>query len=173
MVKLLVEHGADIDETAQFGWNRSGTPIMKAIEYNIPEVVQYLLEQGASVNVFNDKSRSPLMYASRHLMYATTWDRNMEFVKMLLDYNAKETINHVDIEGNSALHITSNFEIAKLSLDNGADPTIKNNAGQTPLEHAREYNMKSKATVIEKYMNADGNRASEAAPEILPENQGG
>jgi len=178
MVKLLVEHGADIDETIPSGPYSGGTPIMRAIGFDIPEVVRYLLEQGASVNVFDDKSRSPLMYASRQLLYAPYDEsrmriRNLEFVKMLLDYNAKETINHVDIEGNSALHITDDFEIAKLLLDNGADPTIRNNAGQTPLEHAREYNMKSKATVIEKYMNADGNRASEAAPEILPENQGG
>jgi ankyrin repeat protein len=161
MVRLLVEHGADINKAGeQFYGN---TPLMAAIYFRMQEVVQYLVQQGALTEAFNADSASPLMYAA--------WFGDSATVQLLIDHNAKETINHIDKGGNSALHWASDVKIVELLLKNGADPTIRNNKGQTPLEQAREYNWKDKVAVLEKYMNADGNQKSEAAPEILPENQ--
>ena len=161
MVKLLVEHDADLNRAEErFHGN---TPLMIAIYLRMQNVVQCLVKQGASTQAFNADSDTPLMYA--------VWFGGLETVQLLLDHNAKETINHVRHDGTTVLHWASCDEIVKLLLENGADPTIRNNAGQTPLEQAREKNWTGKVAVWEKYMNADGNRESETAPENFSEKQ--
>jgi ankyrin repeat protein len=146
MVKLLVEYGADIDQPSKSFSDR--TPLRAAFFWRMPDVVNYLIEQGASVNIFyGDNLYSPLMYAASD-GYTVT-------VQLLLERNAKETINHARNDGNTALHLASDSEICKLLLDNGADPTIRNNKGQTPLEQAREYNWKDKAALLEKSLESN------------------
>ena len=138
MVKLLIEHGADINQSGRSG----DTPLIVALSRRMPKVAHYLVEQGASVNIFNNRSDSPLMYASAEV----------DTIRLLLNYNAKETINHVNVDGDSALHRAYYPECVELLLDNGADPTIRNNKGQTPLEQARKNNWTDKADFLEKYM---------------------
>ena len=142
MVKLLVEHGADINRIHDYA---NLSPLMSAINRNMTEVVEYLLDNRALVNVFAERQVSPLMIA-------VSVPSNIEIVKLLLDHNAKETINHTDHDGHTALHCAFNPRIVKLLLENTADPTIRNNAGQTPLEQAREHNWTGKVAVLEKYM---------------------
>ena len=157
MVKLLVEHGADIDQADR----RGDTPLLYAIRLDMPNMAQYLLEQGASVKVYNDRLLSPLISA-------VFSPGNVDIVKMLIKHNAIETINHVDIEGNSALHRAIYSDIVKLLLDHGADPTIRNNAGHTPLEQARRRNWTGKVDILEKYMEADETIGTE--PNTFSEN---
>lgn len=165
MVKLLVEHGADLNQPSRR--IEGDTPLISALRWRMNSVAQYLIEQGASVDKFNKYQESPLMNA------AVIPDvQQIDIVRMLLDHDAKSTINHVERNGNSALHWAYSPEIVELLLENGADPTIRNNKGQTPLEQAQEYNLKDIVAVLEKYMNADRNQNSEAEPEIVPEEQG-
>jgi ankyrin repeat protein len=110
-------------------------------------VAQYLIEQGAAVDKYNKYQESPLMPAVENMN-----DLHIDIVRMLLDYNAKSTINHVERNGNSALHWAYSPEIVELLLENGADPTIRNSEGLTALENARKNNRTDKAAFLEKYM---------------------
>jgi ankyrin repeat protein len=61
-VKSLVEHGAQVNHVSstQFGW----TPLIGAIYFNQTNVVQYLAEAGADVNLASKNGNTPLMWAS-------------------------------------------------------------------------------------------------------------
>jgi ankyrin repeat protein len=142
MVELLVEHGADINQADEcFDGN---TPLMAAIRFRMHHVVRYLIEQGASVDIFNEDLESPLMYPA--------WFGDTAMVQLLLDHNAKETINHARKDGRTVLHLVSCPEVLELLLRNGADPTIKDLNGQTLLERARNYNMEEIIDILEKHM---------------------
>ena len=145
MVKLLVEHGADLNQPSRR--IEGDTPLIVALSMHMPKVAHYLIEQGAAVDKLNNDMQSPLMYASGIPIF-----QHIDIVRMLLDHDAKSTINHVDRNGNSALHWASFPEIAELLLENGADPMIRNNEGRTPLEHARKNNRTDKAAFLEKYL---------------------
>jgi len=57
-----------------------------------------------------------------------------KIVKALLD--AKVDINEQNSKGKTALHVTRNFEIAKLLVEHGADLKIVDQDGLTPLQRA-------------------------------------
>lgn len=160
MVKLLVEHGADLNQPSRRV--EGDTPLIAALRWQMNSAAQYLIEQGASVDKYNKYQESPLILAA-------SWATDSDIVRMLLDHNAKETINHVDNEGNSALHRASDVKIVELLLENGADPEIKNGQGQTPLEQARKYNWKDKVSILEKHMKTLDTNGME--PDTLSENQ--
>lgn len=148
MVKLLVEHDADLNQPSRRV--EGDTPLISALRWRMNSAAQYLIEQGASVDKFNKYQESPLMNA------AVIPDvQQIDIVRMLLDHDAKSTINHVDRNGNSALHWAYFPEIVELLLENGADPTIRNSEGLTALENARKNNRTDKAAFLEKYMETD------------------
>lgn len=146
MVKLLVQYGAEINQPSRPNGN---TPLMDALLMGNIKVAHYLIEQGALVNVVNNDYETPLMYA-------LLFDGNIEIVELLFDHHAKETINYVDISGNSALHRTYDAAIVQLLLENGADPNIINLDGDTPWSLAQRYNIKEIISVLEKYMKTNG-----------------
>lgn len=51
LVELMLESGANLESTTLNG----ATPLMRAVESSKPEVVQYLIEKGAKVQVENRK----------------------------------------------------------------------------------------------------------------------
>lgn len=110
MVKLLVEHGANINRADERF--HGDTPLIAALHLRMQNVVQYLIQQGASTEVFNADSESPLMYAAMLGDVAT--------VQLLLDHNAKKTINHARNDGKTAIDLTYDSEIVELLLKNGA-----------------------------------------------------
>lgn len=53
MVELLLRHGAEMDATAMNG----GTPLIRAIETSSIDVVTYLIERGAKLQIENKKGK--------------------------------------------------------------------------------------------------------------------
>ncbi|EFC47177.1 hypothetical protein NAEGRDRAFT_64631 [Naegleria gruberi] len=108
--------------------------LRSACEYDEKEKASNLIsEQGVDVNTFDE--RTPLINAAQ-------WG-NLAIVQMLIEeYQAN--INHQSKIG-TALHWASyngHFEVVKYLLSKGADKNIKNNAGQTPEEMARDRGVK-------------------------------
>jgi len=60
LVKLLIEAGADLE--ASDGWGKR--PLHLAVYYNRVDIVEYLIEMGATVNIYDNDYNSPLDYAT-------------------------------------------------------------------------------------------------------------
>ena len=90
-VKVLVEAGADVNQTTRYGW----TPLLVATQNRHYQIGKYLLEHGANPNISNKGGWNPL--------YLATDNRNieggdypvrpadmdqLEYIKVLLDKGA-------------------------------------------------------------------------------------
>ncbi len=124
IVKLLLDHGAIVDVTNIIG----NTPLHMAVSQKNSEIVNLLLEKGAAVNMPDSYGNTPLHIA--------VLNNSLELVPILL--NAKNTDANVkNAFGKTPLHIAAEInspEIIKQLLDKGADKTLKNNNGDTPLD---------------------------------------
>lgn len=78
------------------------------------------------------------MEAIRKLAKVKEDKYTIEMLQILLKSLEDENINDKDIEGNTALHYavkSNNYMVAKLLLENNADPDVQNNKGDTPLHN--------------------------------------
>lgn len=151
IVKYLVENGASVDaevltitknleifeyllEQGNLNINSVGYLGMTAlssasIEYGNLEMIKYLLEKGADINVKNEDGSTALMTAS---MYG-----NLEIIKYLIENGAD--INAKDNDDSTALIYASkwgNLETVEYLVKNGADINIKDIENKTALDWA-------------------------------------
>ncbi|MBF0386862.1 MAG: ankyrin repeat domain-containing protein [Candidatus Omnitrophica bacterium] len=90
-----------------------------------------LIEQGFSVNQFNDMAKTPLHYAAEK--------EQPEVVKLLIASGADVNAHDVSRIGNTPLRevaATCSYEMAKLLIDLGANPTIPGWMQLTALHQA-------------------------------------
>ena len=127
------------------------------------ELVNYLIDKGADVNMATNFDMLPLIAAclmghekcvesiivKGHASYQTENDysplilavqrRNIEVVQYLLSLEPKLDINKKDIQGKSPLHyasLQSIFSLVELLVDNGADVNAYDYDGNTPIHLA-------------------------------------
>ncbi|GFO49542.1 ankyrin repeat-containing protein [Plakobranchus ocellatus] len=130
MVKFLVEKGANV--------NRSHgiySPLVVAT-LKQPDVVLYLLQNGAKVNeVGDDLGNTPLTAAVSYDTYDDDECRSITHcrstVQTLLSAGADP--NKSNNKGETALHWAFDAEIASLLIEAGADLEVRNTHGVTPL----------------------------------------
>ena len=99
-----------------------------------PQVLEFFLKSGADMRS-KDASGSTALHSQFELPLKSFAQRkNLEVFKLFIKYGAD--VNAVDSEGQTPLHravglsFLSNFkEIAEILLENGSDPSIRNNAG--------------------------------------------
>ncbi|MFN4199490.1 MAG: ankyrin repeat domain-containing protein [Flavobacterium sp.] len=104
LVRLLVTKGAAVNYNSSMG-----TALMAAIVKNHVTVVQFLLEKGADVNIWDERGTTPLIYAVQF--------KNKEVIKLLL--NHKPDTSHTDKNGKTA------FEYAVFSGDRDVIELLK------------------------------------------------
>lgn len=133
MVKILtlLNYGKNINATDE----RRNTPLHYALYCRKLETVKLLVRIGADISIGNIDGETPL-----HLAVDTL---NTNFVKVILDRGPN--LNARDKDGNTPLHtLVGNHYynndtmvditiILEMLLKAGADPTITNNEGKTPL----------------------------------------
>ena len=131
IVKLLIENKANINIKI----NHS-TPLCMAIEKNhfiihepkkkSKEIVKYLLDSGAEINLSNDNGDTPLMIALKN--------NALDIAELLIEHHADFTL--CNNQGETALMRASekhNDKIVKYLIEKGANIDIKDKKGQTAL----------------------------------------
>jgi uncharacterized protein len=151
--KALLEAGAPVNQTSEYGW----TPLLTAVNNRNYQLAKYLLDHGANPNIANKGGWTPL--------YLATDNRNieggdypvpkadldhLEIIRALLDKGAdvnalvKEntltrtifTMQWFFESGASAFvraAQSSDVELMKLLLERGADPKTRTDYGDTAL----------------------------------------
>jgi len=122
IVVVLVEKGVPVDESS----GELGTPLQRAFQGGFVNIAAFLIRHGADINK-TERGSSLLDTAVRF--------GSLETVKFLLDAGAKP--NERDNYGVTPLMYAAsgnNSEAAKLLLEHGADPQLKNPRGQTAMD---------------------------------------
>lgn len=121
-VRVLIRHGARIQDRTASGW----TPLFTAVFRTDDKLVRMLLDLGADVNGTSEDGRTPLTGAAGK--------RGLSTVKLLLDRGAH--FDKPDASGRTPLGVAAcngTDENVQLFLDLGADINKPSRHGRTPL----------------------------------------
>jgi ankyrin repeat protein len=127
VVRAMIEKGADVNLRIGNNSGTAPTPLGEAVDADILESVDLLLQAGADPDIANSSGNPPL--------YSAAQNGNEQIVKRLLAAHANP--NATGDLGRTALaadHLT--VGCAKLLLDAGANPNAAMNLGTTPLHIA-------------------------------------
>ncbi|GFN83213.1 ankyrin repeat-containing protein [Plakobranchus ocellatus] len=125
MITFLVEKGANIKRS-----HHDFSPLLVA-SLRHPDVVPYLVQNGADVNEVGDhKENTPLIAALCYNVCALS-TRRCSVAEFLLSAGADP--NKPNNDGETALHWASDTEIARLLIQAGADLEARTINGRTPL----------------------------------------
>ena len=141
VVTALVEHGATVNVKNNYGY----TPLINAArtgyEKDAIKIVQYLLEQGASVDELHMSNKTAFLFAAEY--------GYKEIAQLLLKHGAN--INAVaDGEKNGLMLAgeSGNADIVKMFLEEGFDPNCQDGDGNTPILLVSEKNYDKHLNVI-------------------------
>jgi ankyrin repeat protein len=118
--------------------NSLGGPLFVAARSGRVEVTKLLLEYGADPNTVNSAGNTPLWFAAQSPARPAS-DR-IAVMKLLLDAGADLHARCED--GTTALHFAAwrgPAEVVRFLLSKGADRSLTNDHGATPLQHAMEW----------------------------------
>ena len=141
--RLVVGCGVDPNVQDKDGY----TPLHYAAWKGHHKVVELLLEHGANPNIQKHDGETPLHLA--------VWEGHHKVVELLLEHGANPNIQenkygytplHDAVNrclknkfGRTPLHFTVSryhvVDVVRVLLDHGADPTIRDNKGRTPLDY--------------------------------------
>ena len=142
-VKLALEAGIQSDIIDADGINA----LMFAAFNGHSDIIKLLFEKGVPINKQDNNGRTALMYASTGAFPAT--------VKFLLDNKAETNITD-NVEHFTALMFAASegqFEVVKLLIEYGADPTLKDIDGDTAEDFAQQNNHEEVAQYLSNYKN--------------------
>jgi ankyrin repeat protein len=128
-IKALAAGGANVNVQAENG----STVLISATGNQNEELVAYLLNHGANVNLATYESIPPLSFA------ASDYTDNPRILDMLLEHGA--TVNKQDMFGKTALMEAIGADQVngvKVLLDHGANPNLRDRWGKAALDYATE-----------------------------------
>ncbi|MDR3076389.1 MAG: ankyrin repeat domain-containing protein [Synergistaceae bacterium] len=144
---ILTAHGADINAATTHS-----TPLLTALigdsDERVFTMTEKLLGLGADANPKLERGSAPIFFAIESP--GSNPNEKIKLVQLLLSYRANA---NVQLDGYTPLHVLASHneeyhsfsegyseaaenEIAKLLLDSGADPNVRDASGRTPLDVA-------------------------------------
>lgn len=167
MIKLLVEKGANIDQSKALNFAAMGhnveitrfllkhgasansmyagsTALHEAIENGEIEIMKLLLENGANVNAKDELGETPL-YSLMHIPY------DNETPRLLLEYGADPNTSSKGKPLLSELAEVQNAEFAEMLIKKGADVNRKDINGDSALQIAIRNNNQVMINLLKKY----------------------
>ena len=137
-IEHFLKNGNNINK---FYSSKQYTLLHYAIKNDRPEVVEYLLNQGASLEqTFDDQT--PLMYAIKM--------QRIAIADILVDYGAD--VNILNKHQEKVLFYCAKYgdlETMKFLIAHGADPNIKDQKGRTPVHYALKHDNKAVAAYLQ------------------------
>jgi len=128
-VRRLIEAGADVNVQDEDG----NTPVKYASAEPHPEVLRTLIALGASPELSDFRGFTPIHCVAGHGFY----DEAIEMAEILIEAGADVNVRSMK-HGFVPLHEVRTVGMIDLLLQHGADPTVKNDDGQTPEEYLTE-----------------------------------
>ena len=122
---VLLEHGADVNGRS----NSQSTAVRTACYKNDEDMVKFLISKGADINI-------PNRYGSTCLMNAV---KSVSLVKLLVENGANVNAREIKKMQLTALHYAihnENLDSFIYLLKSGADPSIPDKYGDSPLRSA-------------------------------------
>lgn len=164
VAQLLDEEPSLLNQQDRLG----RTPLFMAILAGRAEVVAFLLEKGASMSVYLPTHISPLwasvlladnpqtvkvlLQYGADIQERTASGLTMMHVAAVMNRvgmievlcNLQLNINALSLHGDTPLHIAAwhgSVESARWLLSHGADPLLRNDAGESPLDIAQQFSL--------------------------------
>ena len=128
VVKTLLDFGANINISSG-----KGSPIQCAVIADNKEIYYELLNRGSDVNIVNFSG-----YNAYQTLFTCDFNERFNLNDDILEfwferlYEAGCYINHINNNGDTALHVTP-WDLVELLINHGADINIVNKNGNTPL----------------------------------------
>jgi ankyrin repeat protein len=130
LVQLLLEHGANPSAQSKAGWS----PLMAAAERGHVGPARLLLDRGADANARDKERRTALHYLLRPPYKVVS-----ECISMPSFERTRVTITRRG---------SANLELLRLLLARGANVTLRDKKGKTPLQLAEEQGYKEAARLL-------------------------
>ncbi len=130
LCKLLIEEGADCNKIASNGLS----VLMNAISQKLTDISIFLIDNGANVAYSHNKMGAAIHFSSA--------EDNSELLGKILDSGIDPNLKKKS-DGYTPLHFAvanNSKKNVELLMSRGADSTIKNNFGQSPIDFARDMN---------------------------------
>lgn len=130
VVRELLNRGAETGRATKdlrTALHASVQPTLPALEPQL-EICRLLLQAGAFVDPRDNSGRTPLMNAA-------FWG-HLRQTELLLESGASVTV--LDEYGRSALYYAKDLPTARLLVQKGADPKLRDRFGFSPIDSARE-----------------------------------
>eukprot|EP00516_Mucochytrium_quahogii_P003541 CAMPEP_0203762984 /NCGR_PEP_ID=MMETSP0098-20131031/15730_1 /ASSEMBLY_ACC=CAM_ASM_000208 /TAXON_ID=96639 /ORGANISM=" , Strain NY0313808BC1" /LENGTH=903 /DNA_ID=CAMNT_0050657587 /DNA_START=64 /DNA_END=2775 /DNA_ORIENTATION=+ len=135
--ELILKHGPLPVDLLAFG---NVTPLMSSVQY--PQVLQYLIDNGADVDAEADDGSTAL--------HRAVLENSLASVRLLLEAGAK--VNKRDKLGNAPLHSVGDIRVAKCLVEKGAEIDMQNDAGNIPLEEAVSHGRAGRCMEVANYL---------------------
>lgn len=175
LARLLMEQGADLNAQDVHGESILHHTVYTwpwlPVEPNRGTITKLLLDNGATVDVRDFQSETPLLCACRY--------GRQEASRLLIEYGAD--VNARDIEGNTPLHRVAGrslsafppLELARLLIDKGADIHARDGEGSTALHMAvTSLSHQMAKLLIERGAHVDDRNHRGYTPKIIVESLG-
>ncbi|KAL4783423.1 ankyrin [Aspergillus varians] len=137
MIRLLLNHGADLEAKENFGF----TPLLYASRHHDKDMIRLLLEYGANTKAKDYSGSTPLLYASRENINAKDNLGCVPLLKIVRRLRGRMLELHdartLGVRTPMVEQAVKNLkEAVQLSLKHGADVEAKDNDGYSPLSFA-------------------------------------